>query len=378
MNKIKICMLCLLAAILFSCSDDYENFTSKAYIDLDTKSTTYLIKPDASEYSASLSVGIPRPATEDVEFTIAPDASLLNAYNNIFSDNAQILPSDYYTMSGSKLTINRESVRSTSLDINFININQLDREVVYVLPVTIANAGMDVLESARTHYYIFKGGALINWGADIEENYFPVNWGNSSLVTGMNELTIEGMLYLRQAERDGSDSHIMTFFGTEKNFLIRLGDTFDPGQIMVVVNESGKYPDNANDRTSAPIGRWFHLAITLDSGGALKIYVDGEHKSTTNIGSKSLTITSSCFIGRSYNDNRYWPGMICETRFWNVARTQEEIAMYMYGIDPETAGLVAYWKFDEGNGNTINDHTGNGTSITANSALKWTSISLPE
>lgn len=59
-------------------------------------------------------------------------------------------------------------------------------------------------------------------------------------------------------------------------------------------------------------------------------------------------------------------------------RTQEEIASNVYEVDPASEGLVAYWKCDEGAGDTIRDHTGNGNNGTANSALKWNSVSLPE
>lgn len=196
----------------------------------------------------------------------------------------------------------------------------------------------------------------------------------------MSEITVESLLYVRQIERDGSDSHIMTFFGREDYFLIRLGDTFNPGQVMVVAKTAGgKYPDNSNVRTTVPVGRWFHLAVTLDSSNSLKIYIDGELKSTSTTGSGNVNISSSCYIGKSYNDNRWWPGMIAETRVWNVARTQAEIADSFYSVATDSPGLVAYWKFNEGNGNTIIDNSGNNTNITAAvPPLKWVGISLPE
>ena len=59
-------------------------------------------------------------------------------------------------------------------------------------------------------------------------------------------------------------------------------------------------------------------------------------------------------------------------------RTQEEIASHVYEVDPASEGLVAYWKFDEGTGDTIRDQTGNGNNGTADSPLKWTEVSLPE
>lgn len=377
MKSIKIYMLCLLAGLLFSCGEDFEDFSNKAYLNVEAKHTNFLIKPGSSQYFTSLNVGIARPAPEDLEFTLKDDASLVATYNSIFKEEAIILPKDNYEIPVAKARIAKESVRSTLVDIEFSDIDQLDRNKVYVLPVTIASAdNIKLLESGRTHYYIFKGGALINWAADIENNHFPIKWGNSSLASSMKEVTVEGMLYLRQIEREGSDSNILTFFGVENTFLIRLGDTFDAGQIMVVKG-SGKYPSNANDRVTAPVGRWFHLAVTY-SDSKVRIYLDGELQSTSDAAAGNVNLSSSCYIGKSYNDNRWWPGMICETRVWNKARTQGEIKSSMYYVDPESEGLVAYWKFDEGNGNTITDHTENGSTITANSALKWTSVSLPE
>mgnify|MGYP002533448646 CR=1 FL=1 len=83
-------------------------------------------------------------------------------------------------------------------------------------------------------------------------------------------------------------------------------------------------------------------------------------------------------IGYSYASGRELHGEICECRIWNVVRTQEEIASHVYEVDPASEGLVAYWKFDEGTGDTIRDQTGNGNNGTADSPLKWTEVSLPE
>ena len=60
-------------------------------------------------------------------------------------------------------------------------------------------------------------------------------------------------------------------------------------------------------------------------------------------------------IGHSYgepeNMTRQLNGEICEVRIWNVIRSQEEIYRNMYDVDPQTTGLKAYWKFNEGKGN---------------------------
>lgn len=377
MNKLKIYMLCLPLVLLLACSKDDADFDNKAYLIADTPETTFLVKQGHAEYTASLNVGIARPATEEIRFSLKTDNSLVAVYNNIFEKKAVALPEGHYTLLETDATIAKESVRSTDVDIEFVKIDQLDKNILYVLPVTIAKADkIGLLESHRTHYYLFKGGALIDWVADIEENNFPVDW--KSNVNDMSEITVEGLLYLRHISRDGSDSQIMTLFGVENVFLIRLGDTFDPGQIMVVAKSSGgKYPMNASERTTAPVGRWFHLAVTLDTSDNLRIYLDGELMSTSGTSSGAFDLSSSCYIGKSYNDNRWWPGMMCEMRIWNKARTQAEIASSMYEVDAQSDGLIAYWKFNEGDGNTVADHSGNNNTITAESALKWTGVSLP-
>ena len=44
---------------------------------------------------------------------------------------------------------------------------------------------------------------------------------------------------------------------------------------------------------------------------------------------------------------------------------------------PSTSGLMAYWRFNEGSGNTVKDYSGNGRDITANAALTWIEAERP-
>ena len=58
--------------------------------------------------------------------------------------------------------------------------------------------------------------------------------------------------------------------------------------------------------------------------------------------------------------------------------TPEQIAGNMYGVSPESEGLVAYWKFNEGSGSTIIDHA-NGTNLSAvGGTPTWIPVTLPE
>ncbi len=63
----------------------------------------------------------------------------------------------------------------------------------------------------------------------------------------------------------------------------------------------------------------------------------------------------------------------------NVARSEQEIWENMYDVDPQTPGLIGYWKFDEGEGNVIRDWTGNGNDGVAEFDLEWPSgIEVPQ
>ena len=46
------------------------------------------------------------------------------------------------------------------ITVSFKNLTELDREKVYVLPVTVDQASIGVLKSSGTMYYVLKGAAF--------------------------------------------------------------------------------------------------------------------------------------------------------------------------------------------------------------------------
>jgi hypothetical protein len=62
------------------------------------------------------------------------------------------------------------------------------------------------------------------------------------------------------------------------------------------------------------------------------------------------------YIGSGQNTNNGFTGKIDEFRFWNVARTEQEIAdNYKLILKGDEPGLVAYYHFDEGTGSAPKD-----------------------
>jgi hypothetical protein len=99
------------------------------------------------------------------------------------------------------------------------------------------------------------------------------------------------------------------------------------------------------------LGQWQHVAGSYD-GANIRIYRNGELVATTpwagNVSDANFLI-----IGRWIES---FHGRIDEVRVWNVSRSQAEIAAAMnQSLSGNEDGLVDYWRFDEGPGQTVLD-----------------------
>lgn len=130
-------------------------------------------------------------------------------------------------------------------------------------------------------------------------------------------------------------------------------------------------------KASVVDGRWHHIAVVHDGAGAQTVYVDG--KAQKPRGSWTLdTVANCCKIGcRLDGRAEFFPGVVDETRIWNVARTEEEIHDGAFRtLTGHESGLVGYWKFDEGRGTKVADATGNNGGVLVNDP-RWVSSDIP-
>ncbi len=377
LKSIFIIAVALSSALFVGCQNDdiyASDFDNALFIEGGQRATTILVKSGIKDFSQSLRVASAKKVAQKVTITYAIDEALVPWYNSAYYDSAVMLPAECYDMPETEAVMSANSALSTSVEVYFKNLSVLDRDTRYVLPVKLANVdGAEVLASASTHYYVFKGAALINVVGDVDDgNYLTVNWKKPDAVNGMTECTVEGLLRARNF-----DKMINTFMGIEGSFLLRFGDSGFPSAQLQIATSSGNWP-SADNNKAIPTNKWVHVAFTYDNG-AMKIYIDGKLQSETtkNIGRISWG-TSSFNIGKSYDNNRCWPGEMSEVRIWRVARSKEDIAANAYYVDPASEGLAAYWKFDEGAGSLVKDYSANGNDATAAKPMKWTSVSLPE
>lgn len=130
-------------------------------------------------------------------------------------------------------------------------------------------------------------------------------------------------------------------------------------------------------------GTWKHIAVTrTKSSGAIAIYINGSLDKTgtcSNYG--TLNAPSFVRLGGMQTTTNYFDGALDDIRFWNVVKTQAQIAANMnQELNGDEAGLVAYFKCNQGlpNANntgitTLFDETLNYNTLLSNFSLGSTS-----
>lgn len=375
--------MALLTTVFVGCSDSDESFDNKIYINSSAKTSSILLKGNDTD-EASFQVAIPKPENRNITFSITTESSLVSTYNEGYYDKAILLPEGFYTISDSQVTINAGNVKSSAITVSFSKLTDLDRQQKYVLPVSINSSSVGVLQSARTMYYVIKGAALINVVADIEENNVYVDWVNNSDFTAMRQFTAEALINPRNFDRT-----LSTIMGIEGKFLIRIGDAGIPSNQLQIATSVGNY---SHADLAIPTNQWTHIAVTYDADAAtINVYINGKNLYTTtsaNAGAVNWGVEHSdesdgkprCFwIGYAYDNNRYLAGEISECRIWNKVLTSADVNAlnHFYYVDPASEGLIAYWRFDDGGGSTVKDHSKNRNNATASNTLKWNSVELP-
>jgi hypothetical protein len=187
-----------------------------------------------------------------------------------------------------------------------------------------------------------------------------VDLGNSdNLITGTNvtyscwfKLTDTDAAYLISNQKSSGSSNLS--LGVNRN-----GITETAGYITVVI-WNGTSWDRVNYDGSVDDSAWHHIAFTTTSSAQV-LYLDGSQVATgSNIYSQSVS-SDIASIGSLNGEDWFIGGFINEVAIWNTVLTQQEIQSYM-STPPigDESGLVGYWNFNEGEGDTLTDQTANG------------------
>lgn len=163
-------------------------------------------------------------------------------------------------------------------------------------------------------------------------------------------------------------------------------DTYNQGanngkalRLYIVINGVASQVGAANVLT---LNTWNFVAATFDNG-VMKLYVNGNLVASANA-TGSTFVTSAANAAYGFGEepvtgvgSEFFDGKMDEFRFWNKALTAGEISSNMTNcVAGNEAGLLAYFKFEEGTGSsTITDIVGGytGTLTSMDAATDWVS-----
>jgi sugar lactone lactonase YvrE len=260
-------------------------------------------------------------------------------------------------------------------------------------PLTGSEAGLlgywPMNEASGTNVYDFSGhtnnGTLFNNPARVVSgaNFVLPDPGYGISLTGTNseyvqlpngvwfsnDFTVEGWVYCRSY-----------------NNWSRLFDFGNAGYLqevyMALSGGTGGYPTmgiftngNYNLVSSVqqlPLNQWTHLATTLN-GSTATIYINGNSVGSGQVLVPGSFVRTNNYIGRSlFGGDAYANASFDEVRIWNVARSATQIQQTMNcALTGREAGLLAYYRMDEGTGTNTVDATGNGMTGTLVNNPAW-------
>ncbi|MCM1177568.1 MAG: DUF1735 and LamG domain-containing protein [Clostridium sp.] len=413
-NKIIFCALAALS--LLSCDKQKDGFENKVFIDAVNFKNEVRVATDEgiSSLVRSFTVATAQPLSYDLHVSVNRAPELLETYRSAYyAPEAQLLPEANCDMDGLTAIIRSGDVKSSNIDLTFTGLDKLDYSKDYVLPVTISSDGLDVLQRARTMYFVVKEASLVNYVADMAGNCAWPIWDDFDRVKNLETFTFETLV---NCHAFNNESKIHTIMGVEDHFLVRIGDvTIPTNQIQVacaVVDVEGgsTYRNSVSDAAlQLRADRWYHLAVTFDKG-VVSVYLDGRLRASDDLSHianrpnsetgqldpvyfKSVDFSAPhsdemdnkprCFwLGYSYDDKRSLDGMMAEVRIWNRVLSAEEINkpnhFYKLYEDEIDDSLIAYWKFCEGTGKTVKDYSSSAKDLTADHDFVWYPVELPE
>lgn len=322
---------------------------------------------DTTASSTAISITASALTGTDVTARLKIDTGLIAGYNTANGKSYVAPPAGSYSLAGDKVTIISGKNVSDAVDLTINSSRDLKDGVAYMVPVTISNitGGLRVLESSRT-VYVIVNKVIRATVASITGNYFTCDFSqNNTGLKAMTAISYEARVLVNSFQ--SGSPFISSLMGIEENYLLRFGD-------VTISKDQLQQAGGGALTVAAPFATntWYHVALTYD-GSTQKIYVNGIVAASRSL-SRTVDLTSTYsggfHIGYSAG-GRLLNGQISECRVWSRALSQTEIIDGMCGVDPKSSGLVAYWKLNEGTGNTSYDLSGNHHDAVAAGSVTW-------
>jgi hypothetical protein len=306
--------------------------------------------------------------TENITVHFAIDTSLVSAYNRANKSSFFPIPPTTVRMIGTSGVIEAGNASSSGITIRIVSLDEFVVGRTYLVPVTITGVeggDMEVLEPSKTLFLrIYQ--TIDFHSLNLEPNY-NVNsnfiFDDNLKVTMSKGYTYEIKCYINQYHPGTG--------GTQISRLCQFTSKDESGSSMLRFGEDGNTIDalqwvnpgaNLFSNTKFETGRWYLISLVYNLQ-TVAMYVNGvkdvEMPATDHV-SDFQRFEIGMSWASTYRQRQRFLGRIAEGRVWNRPLSVNEIQLGLCNVDPASNGLVAYWRFNEGEGHIFHDATGHG------------------
>lgn len=354
--------------VLCGCTPDHLNYNKEVIVVTGTESNP-LVKFTVEDTPAFyvVTASATGKVAKDVTVNFAIDTSLVSTYNKENKTSYYAIPLSAVRMDTTQARIRAGTASSTGVTVRVVSTEDFVDGRAYVIPVTIrtvSGTDMEVLEASKTIFLrvsrVIEFSSVDMTNVNFYGSYYadaPVDLPNYSYEI---KCFINGW-------HAGSEpiSRLSNFGPKDESItnLLRFGENGLDINSLQWVTPKGALVSTTRFNT----GQWYTITLTFD-GSRYCMYVNGvkdaELAGTTGTSFQRIEFGMSYYDGgtpsSSYPYKQRFLGRIAEVRLWKKALTASEIVVGLCGVDPGSAGLVAYWKLNEGEGTVFKDATGHG------------------
>lgn len=268
------------------------------------------------------------------------------------------IPVTTYTTTTAKTGLTNPSSVAFSNDSSKLNDANNETGLIVTNTDTATVTGGLVCDGVNDFVNVGQPAALqaISTGVTVEAwvkpNAFGADWFNSPVVEKDGSFGLRlGSRIVNRCYPGGPPDYVYCY------------DETDPGSIAFTVANGSQNWSYISNGFTIPTNSWSHIAGTYDSTTkVVSVYLNGTLVGNTTNTQPFTTLGNGGFLnlGGNAGQNRYYNGAMDEVRIYNFAKTQAQIQATMNTADVTGAtGLVSYYKFNEGVGNTLIDQTAN-------------------
>ena len=359
LNIISAALLMIAGSVFTACNSEGDDFKwDKSALFLSGTENNPIVKFVVEDTPASYAVTVQstKKVDSDVKVELAIDASKVDEYNAANGSNYVAAPEGSVELEQSTVTISAGAAISSAANVKVLSTEELVEGRNYVIPVTMKTVSNgDVIPTCKTIF--LRIARVINFYA-IEADYGASSNFIFDQPVHLSTFTYEVKIYPKGLNRRNYPQRFLALEQKDesKSLLLRFNEANSDNKLQTIL-AGNKLMSN----TQFENGNWYLLTWVYD-GTNIFFYVNGtlDTSGAAAIDGIDFQRYEMGMSYQGYNSQQFFAHRFCELRIWNRALSTTEINANMCGADPQSEGLVAYWKFNEGEGHIFKDASNHG------------------